>query len=42
MGQVSDYWLFKLTKATTYFVISVRPSVCREQLGPQWTEFYVD
>jgi len=42
IGQVSDYWLLKLTKTTIFFVTSVRPSVCREQLGPQRTDFYVN
>jgi hypothetical protein len=32
--------LAKLRKATVGFVISVRPSVCVEQLGPNWTDFH--
>jgi len=27
MGQVSDCWLFRLTEATIYVVMSVRPSI---------------
>jgi len=30
----------KLRKATVSFVIPVRPSVCMEQLGSHWTDFY--
>jgi len=29
----------KLRKATISFVMSVRPSVCMEQLGSHWTDF---
>jgi len=30
----------KLRKATLSFVMSVRPSVCMEQLGSYWTELH--
>ena len=34
-------WAFaKLRKATTSFVMSVRLSVRKEQLGSHWTDFY--
>jgi len=30
----------KLRKATINFVMSVRPSVCMEQLGSHWTDIH--
>jgi len=30
----------KLRKATVSYVMSAHPSVCMEQLGSHWTDFY--
>ena len=41
--QISAYLLgvfAKLRKATISFVMSVRPSVPKEQLGSHWTDFH--
>jgi len=37
---LSEIWPSKLQNATISLVMSVRPSVRREQLGSHWTDFH--